>query len=170
VISSRIHVFLWLLSNNKLLTRDNLRKRRRGNYQSCLFCAESESISHLFFDCTVASQAWKCVSDLVGFPIGQNYEFVAKCWLCNKRFGVVNILTSAVCLEFMEGEKLDVFPGCMLERHERHVAAGGADDELSEGVGASEDGGGLRRCAQFLGKPGGTTGADRLPTPAGPGW
>jgi hypothetical protein len=119
-----------------------------------------------FFDCTVASQSWKCVSDLVGFPIGQNYESVVKCWLCNKRFGVVNILT----LEFMEAEKHDVFPGCMLERHEKHVAAGGADDGVLEGVGASEDGGGLRRCAQFLGKPGGTTGADRLPTPAGPGW
>lgn len=27
-IPLRIHIFLWLLSNNKLLTRDNLSKRR----------------------------------------------------------------------------------------------------------------------------------------------
>jgi hypothetical protein len=30
-------VFLWLLANNKVLTRDNLAKRRAVNDKTCLF-------------------------------------------------------------------------------------------------------------------------------------
>jgi hypothetical protein len=45
----------------------------------------------------VARQAWEVVYEIVGFPIGSNYEYVAKCWLCNKKFGVVNMFSSAVC-------------------------------------------------------------------------
>ena len=50
----RIHIFLWLLANNKILTRDNLAKRKRVDVMSCLFCAEPEMVHHLFFDCVVA--------------------------------------------------------------------------------------------------------------------
>jgi hypothetical protein len=49
VVPSRLHFFLWLLSKNKLLTRDNLEKRRQLNDMSCLFCSENESVHHLFF-------------------------------------------------------------------------------------------------------------------------
>jgi hypothetical protein len=45
----RVHMFLWLLMNNKTLTRDNLVKRRKVVDESCLFCSEKESIHHLFF-------------------------------------------------------------------------------------------------------------------------
>jgi hypothetical protein len=44
-----IHVFLWLFVKNKLLTRDNLSKKRSSNDQSCIFCAKNESANHLFF-------------------------------------------------------------------------------------------------------------------------
>jgi predicted HTH transcriptional regulator len=91
VVPPRIHFFRWLLSNNRLLARDNFRKKRKVEDQSCLFCNESESIDHLFFGCSVATQ------EIIGFPIGQDYESIASCWLCNKKFGVVNSLTSAVC-------------------------------------------------------------------------
>jgi hypothetical protein len=53
-IPPRLHVFLWLLANNKVLTRDNLAKRRQVDDKTCLFCAELESVSHLFFNCCVA--------------------------------------------------------------------------------------------------------------------
>jgi hypothetical protein len=49
----RLHVFLWLLANNKALTRDNLAKRKSIEDKSCLFCSEDESIGHLFFCCWV---------------------------------------------------------------------------------------------------------------------
>jgi len=50
VIPPRVHFFLWLLSCNRLLTRDNLKKRRDVSDPTCLFCSEQESISHLFFE------------------------------------------------------------------------------------------------------------------------
>jgi hypothetical protein len=56
-VPPRIHFFLWLLSNNKLLTRDNLEKRSKVEDITCLFCQEPESVAHLFFGCVVASQA-----------------------------------------------------------------------------------------------------------------
>jgi hypothetical protein len=53
-VPSRLHIFLLLLAKNKVLTRDNLAKRKKLDDLSCLFCTESESVSHLFFDCCVA--------------------------------------------------------------------------------------------------------------------
>jgi hypothetical protein len=37
VIPPRVHSFLWLLSNNKLMTRDNLLKRNLGKPTCCTF-------------------------------------------------------------------------------------------------------------------------------------
>jgi hypothetical protein len=48
-VPSRVHIFLWLLANNKTLTRDNLEERKRLEDKRCLFCNELESVSHLFF-------------------------------------------------------------------------------------------------------------------------
>jgi hypothetical protein len=91
IVPPRVHFFL---SNNKLLIRDNLDKRMRVDDLSFMFCGE-ESINHLFFECVVAKQASKLISEADGFHTGTNFESVMKCWLCNKKFGVVNMITSA---------------------------------------------------------------------------
>jgi hypothetical protein len=49
-IPSRVHIFLWLLANNKVLTRDNLAKRKSVDDKTCMFCFEFESMCHLFFN------------------------------------------------------------------------------------------------------------------------
>jgi hypothetical protein len=46
------------MANNKILTRDNLAKRRIVEDDSCLFCDEKEIVHHLFFECCVAKQMW----------------------------------------------------------------------------------------------------------------
>ena len=46
-IPPRVHFFLWLLSQNKVLTRDNLAKRQKVEVDSCLFCDEKETAQHL---------------------------------------------------------------------------------------------------------------------------
>jgi hypothetical protein len=51
MVPPRVHFFLWLLSKNKLLARDNLDKRRKLEDRTCLFC---EEVHHLFFCCVVA--------------------------------------------------------------------------------------------------------------------
>jgi hypothetical protein len=92
----RIHFFLWLMSNNMLLTSDNLEKRRVEDL-TCLFCKKKETISHLFFECVIARQAWLMLAEVVGFNMGLDYETMARCWLCNAKYGLANVLSSAVC-------------------------------------------------------------------------
>jgi hypothetical protein len=44
----------------------------------------------------VASKAWELISLVFGIKIGVDYASIAKLWLCNKKFGVYNMFTSAV--------------------------------------------------------------------------
>jgi hypothetical protein len=87
-VPPRIQFFLWLVSQNKILTRDNLGKRRNVDDPTCLFCKEPESVDHLLFGCVVASRTWELVSQVVGVDMGSGYELVASLWLCNKKFGI----------------------------------------------------------------------------------
>jgi predicted GNAT superfamily acetyltransferase len=96
MIPPRVHFFLWLLSKNKLLTRDNLEKRRRED-KTCLFCDEQETVQHLYYECVVAKRVWECISGVFGFAIGSDFESMTKCWLCNKKYGNFNIFAAAVC-------------------------------------------------------------------------
>lgn len=50
-IPPRVQIFLWLLTDDRLLSKDNLAKRREVLDQSCLFCKEQETIIHMFFEC-----------------------------------------------------------------------------------------------------------------------
>lgn len=92
----RIHMFLWLVSNNRILTRNNLSKRQELNDKTCLFCNEPESVTHLLFDCVVAKLLWTELSTIIQKPLIDSYENVATYWLCNKRHGVVNMISSAL--------------------------------------------------------------------------
>jgi hypothetical protein len=53
-VSPRLHVFLWLWANNKILTRDNLVTIQHLDDITCVFCAKNESCEHLFLECVVA--------------------------------------------------------------------------------------------------------------------
>jgi hypothetical protein len=95
-VPPKLHIFLWLLANNKTITRDNLAKRRDVEDESCLFCEEKESIYHLFFDCCVARVMWKMCSEIAGKQLGADFESVAKFWLHDKSENCLNVLTTAV--------------------------------------------------------------------------
>jgi hypothetical protein len=95
-IPPRVHMFLWFLINNRVLTRDNLAKRKKVEDESCLFCSEKETCQHLFFDCAIASHCWSLFSEILSIPMGNNIFNVGKYWLSSKRYVVVNMVTSAV--------------------------------------------------------------------------
>lgn len=59
VVPPGIHIFLWLVAYNKVMTRDNLLKRNMQKTLNCVFCSEHESVQHLFCECVVALQVWK---------------------------------------------------------------------------------------------------------------
>jgi hypothetical protein len=65
IVPPRVHSFLWFLSNNKILTRDNLEKRRRLDDNTYVFCSEPESVFHLFYECVVAKRAWQHIYEFI---------------------------------------------------------------------------------------------------------
>jgi hypothetical protein len=90
-----VHIFLWLLANNKTLTRDNLAKRKPLDDKTCLFCSERESISHLFFACCVAKLFWQTIAEVTVLDLGADFESVARFWISEKKHRIVNICTAA---------------------------------------------------------------------------
>ena len=95
-VSPKIHVFLWLLSKNKLMTRDNLRKRHIIKPLDCVYCLEQESCSHLFFECIVAKHLWAHIEEYFSSQIGSSFESVARFWIATKKCSVLNTVSSAV--------------------------------------------------------------------------
>jgi hypothetical protein len=49
----KIKVFIWLVVRNKILTKDNLKKRNWHGSWDCCFCGCSEAVDHLFFKCSI---------------------------------------------------------------------------------------------------------------------
>jgi hypothetical protein len=84
------------MSKNKILTRDNLEKIRVPDLL-CLFWNELELVYHLFFGRVVAKRDWETISRAYGVNIGLDFESMAKLWLCNKKYGVVNMVSAVVC-------------------------------------------------------------------------
>jgi hypothetical protein len=89
-IPPRVQVFLWLISHNKVLTRDNLAKQQHVQDATCLFCGENESVDHLCFSCDVVKIIWNGISSLIKFDIGTCYESVARLWISNEKNCVIN--------------------------------------------------------------------------------
>jgi zinc-binding in reverse transcriptase len=50
--------FLWMTLHNKILTKDNLRKRGWSGDQNCVFCTSPESVDHLFFHYPFVVDFW----------------------------------------------------------------------------------------------------------------
>lgn len=76
--------FLWLLPKNKILTRDNVGKRKEVEDKTCLFCCEHESVNHLFFECVVAKQIWLHISEVLNIECGSSFSSVGGLWLSKK--------------------------------------------------------------------------------------
>jgi hypothetical protein len=85
-VPPKIHIFLWLVSHNKIMTRDNLKKRHVNKPGDCVFCSDLESIHHLLFDCVTARSTWNILAKFLDHPIGSSYESVARLGLKQKEF------------------------------------------------------------------------------------
>lgn len=93
-IPPRTHFFLWLLTKNKVLTRDNVAKRKSVEDDKCMFCNKKETVVHLFFECVVAKQLWANISEAIDIDCGRNFESIGNLWL-SKKYTVSNMFTSA---------------------------------------------------------------------------
>jgi hypothetical protein len=85
---------MWLFSQNKNMTRDNLRTRGTVKPLECEMCKELETVKHIMFECIVAKLLWAIVEQVFDCNI-TNFESIASKWLCNKKFLHFNLVTSA---------------------------------------------------------------------------
>ena len=71
----KIKIFIWLLENNAVLTKENLIRRKWAGDPSCYFCSDIETTNHLFFLCPVAKVVWDIVGQcLNATTIPQNIQ------------------------------------------------------------------------------------------------
>jgi hypothetical protein len=77
--SSRVHIFLWFLSKNKILTRDNLGKRSLEPYSYFSCSVRNQNRSPTYSLNVLLPEEWEIVSDVVGW-----YKLQVNCklWLC----------------------------------------------------------------------------------------
>ena len=74
---------MWLVENNAILTKDNLRKRHWEGSPICHFCNENKTIDHLFFQCHVAKITWGIIDLCIGATnIPRNLQQY-KTWIAN---------------------------------------------------------------------------------------
>ena len=85
-ILPKIHLFLWLVAHNKILTRDNLAKRQSVDDLTYVFCSEHETCAHLLFEYFVAHAIWGELKTLLGRNnIEISFSSIASMWLCEKK-------------------------------------------------------------------------------------
>jgi hypothetical protein len=66
-VPSRVAFFIWTVALGKILTTDNLRKRRVIILDWCSMCkASGESVNHLLMHCSIARDLWNMVLILFG--------------------------------------------------------------------------------------------------------
>lgn len=65
-IPPKIKIFLWLVANDAIVTKDNMIKRNWKGDPSCYFCQQPESANHLLFTCPVAKVVWAIVATSFG--------------------------------------------------------------------------------------------------------
>jgi hypothetical protein len=99
-IPAKIKIFLWLVANEAILTKDNLLKRRWRGDPLCYFCHQPETTNHLLFTCSTAKVIWSVVSISLGaanIPTSfeQSWRWCAR-WLPNgNQFHATGI--AAIC-------------------------------------------------------------------------
>lgn len=65
-VPTNIKIFLWMVINNAILTKDNMIKRKWPGDPTCFFCKSTESVDHLLFQCSMAKAIWAIVVVCIG--------------------------------------------------------------------------------------------------------
>lgn len=111
IVPPRIHIFLWLFSSNKIMARDNLKKRNMNKPVECVFCAEHGSVQHLFFDCLVAKLVWQEVSSSPSRQVGTSVESVTSLWIAGKKLDSLNTIVASVLWALWKHRNSIIFNG-----------------------------------------------------------
>jgi hypothetical protein len=85
-LPQKIKIFFWLVVRNKILTKDNLKKRNWNGFLECRFCGVDESIDHLFFHCPIAKYMWRVIQVALNLRlIPSSISNLYNNWLCKQK-------------------------------------------------------------------------------------
>jgi zinc-binding in reverse transcriptase len=76
---------LLLVHKNRILTKDNLLKKKRLEDPKCIFYGEDKTVHHLFVKCSIASCLWLCICNY------NNYNSINDLWFIDVLFSYKNI-------------------------------------------------------------------------------
>lgn len=65
-IPAKIKFLLRMILNNATLTKDNMVKRKWPDDPTYFFCLKNESVTHLFFQCSMAKAVWAITAKCLG--------------------------------------------------------------------------------------------------------
>jgi hypothetical protein len=92
-LPQKIKVFIWLVITNKILTKDNLKKRNWKGSSECCFCGGLESIDHLFFKCSIARFVWRVVQIALNLDsIPKNIGEICDRWMNKSKDRISNLM------------------------------------------------------------------------------
>jgi hypothetical protein len=104
-------VFMWLVEQKGILTKDNMTRRRWQGDTGCYLCGQLESCDHLLFDCPISKVVWGvdayCFHQRTRpLSYGQFWHWVEKALPGGGGF---HAGTSCDMLGDLEDKKLDLF-------------------------------------------------------------
>lgn len=117
-IPAKIKIFLWLLLNNAVLTKDNLLRRKWVGSPTSYFCSQEETVTHLFFQCSTAKAVWGIVAKCIGAnnvprSFSQSWLWCDRWLPAGKKFHAIGI--AAVCWAIRKTRNQACFDGKTLK-------------------------------------------------------
>ena len=141
-VPPKIKIFIWLMINNAVLTKDNLIKRRWSGNPSCHFCDQNETVDHLFFTCPIAKVIWAVIVKVIranNIPTS-----LSQCWSwcdhwlpAEKKFHLSGV--SAICWAIWKARNKACFEGEIIKNPIEILCHAGALMQFWTGLYAEVD-------------------------------
>jgi hypothetical protein len=94
-VPSRVALFIWTAALGRILTTDNLRRRRILILDWCCMCqSDGESVNHLLLHCRVAQELWNMILNMFGvsWVMPRNVVDLFSCWSGNVGKGDAGVI------------------------------------------------------------------------------
>uniref|UniRef100_A0A2N9HQK9 Reverse transcriptase zinc-binding domain-containing protein n=1 Tax=Fagus sylvatica TaxID=28930 RepID=A0A2N9HQK9_FAGSY len=94
-VPSRVAFFIWTVALGRILTTDNLRRRRILILDWCCMCqSDGESVNHLLLHCRVAQELWNMILNMFGvsWVMPRDVVDLLSCWSGNVGKGDAGVI------------------------------------------------------------------------------
>jgi len=77
-ITLKIKIFLWLVRQKRVLTKDRLNKQGWTGDTTCVYCSQKKTVDHLFVTCNFARSIWNWIARYNNFSF--DYTNIGTLW------------------------------------------------------------------------------------------